>query len=168
MIIASWVYWLMAWYLVRAFFRGSTGKDQEFCPTVSLLKPVKGADEDLYENLASFCRQDYPNFEVLFGVAEASDSAVPVIRRIERDFPDLKIQLIVGPPVGINPKVSLLRHLSRHAQGEVLVASDSDIRVTPDYLARVVRPLKDPGIGLVSCLYSGRKAGNLMARLSGL
>jgi ceramide glucosyltransferase len=167
-VIASWVYWLMAWYLVRAFFkRGRRGRE-DFRPSVSLLKPVRGADEDLYENLASFCRQDYENFEVLFGVADASDPAIAVIRKIERDFPELRIKLVMGPSVGANPKVSLLRHLSQHAHSEVLVASDSDIRVTPDYLARVVRPLKDPAVGLVSCLYSGRKAENLMARMSGL
>src|ERR1043165_6003834 len=146
-IIASWFYWLAAWYLARAFFRAPPKTHETFNPSVWLLKPVKGAeggDEALYQNFASFCRQDYEDLEIVFGVADADDPAVRVIRRIERDFPQHRIRLIIGRSIGANPKTSLMHHLSLAASGEVLLMSDGDIRVSSDYCTRLIGPLADP------------------------
>ncbi len=179
LLAASWIYWLVACWLVRAFFHHATGEegptsatgpstpDTAF-PAVSILKPVRGLDPEAYENFASHCRQDYPNYEVLFGVASADDPVVPVVRRLQRAFPERSIRLIVAPPFGPNRKACLLHQLTAAARHEILVMSDSDMRVTPDYLTRVVSPLADAGVGLVTCPYVGGEVRSLPAGLEAL
>ncbi|MCX7671619.1 MAG: bacteriohopanetetrol glucosamine biosynthesis glycosyltransferase HpnI [Anaerolineae bacterium] len=179
LIFVSWLYWLVALGLVFAFFRppvnrrrsavnvlGST--DAENMPAVSILKPVKGLDVQAYQNFASFCRQDYPAYELLFGVADADDPVIPLIERLKREFPHLRIRLFIVRPTGANRKASLLQHLAEQARYDTLVISDSDMRVTPDYLRRVVAPLSDPTVGLVNCPYLGLAAQNLTAGLAAL
>jgi ceramide glucosyltransferase len=124
-------------------------------PPVTVLKPLKGPGLDLYANLASFCRQDYPTYQIVFGVEDARDPAVAVVQQIKRDFPHCDIALSVGWMPGANRKVANLRHMMRHARHGVLVMSDSDIRVRPDYLRTMVAPLADPAVGLTTCLYRG-------------
>ncbi|HJQ82974.1 MAG TPA: bacteriohopanetetrol glucosamine biosynthesis glycosyltransferase HpnI [Candidatus Binatia bacterium] len=124
-------------------------------PAVTVLKPLKGPGIDLYENLASFCRLDYPTYQLVFGVEDPRDPAVAVVQQLRRDFPDRDIVLSVGAQAGTNRKVANLRHMMRHARHDVLVMSDSDIRVRPDYLRAMVAPLADPAIGLTTCLYRG-------------
>lgn len=166
---AGWIYWLAALILVYDFFRPRKGADTGgFAPAVSILKPVKGLDYQAYENFASFCRQDYPQYEILFGVADADDPAVPVIQRLQQDFPNQQIQLIVKEAFGTNRKASLLHHLAGAARYDILVVSDSDMRATPDYLERVVAPLADAGVGLVTCLYKAGAPLNLTAGLETL
>lgn len=164
----SWVYWIFACWCVRAFFRNPQAADPNFCPPVSILKPVKGLDPQAYENFLSFVRQNYPEFEILFGVLDADDPAVPVIERLQQEFSEPNIRLIIADPLGTNPKVSILHHLVKEARYEVVAISDSDMRVTPDYLSRVVAPLANPKTGLVTCLYKGGEALNLAARLEAL
>lgn len=164
----SWVYWIFACWCVRAFFRNPQAADPNFCPPVSILKPVKGLDPQAYENFASFACQDYPEYEILFGVQDTEDPAVPVIQRIQRDFPQLNVRLITGPPVGTNPKASILYHLAAQARYQTLAMSDSDMRVTPDYLRRVVAPLANLEVGLVTCLYKGGEVQNLASRMEAL
>lgn len=149
----SWLYWISVWWGMRRFFRRDPGSSSEFAPPVSVLKPAKGLDDDAYENFASFCRQQYPLFEVLFGFAEPDDPAVPLVVRLQQDFPDLAIRTVVVPPNAANPKTSILAELSKQARHGVLVVADSDIRVAPNYLQRVVAPLRDSQIGLVTCPY---------------
>jgi ceramide glucosyltransferase len=168
LILASWCYWLAALILVYDFFRPRPDRVPDFAPPVSVLKPVKGADFEAYENFASFCQQDYPDYEVLFGVADASDPIIPVIERLRHDFPDRQIRLVVAAAWGSNRKASLLQHLAEAAEHAVIVVSDSDMRVTPAYLKRVVAPLADPQVGLVTCPYQGRRAMTLTARLEAL
>lgn len=129
-------------------------------PPVSILKPLKGVTPDLYANLASFCHLDYPSFQLLCGVRDARDPAIMVVQRLQQDFPACDITLIVNPEViGSNHKVSTLHHLSRQAKYDIFVISDSDVRVTPDYLRRIVPALSDPQVGqveqvgVVTCLY---------------
>jgi len=168
LIVASWIYWLVAWYLARDFFQPCSDPNSDFTPPVSILKPVKGLDAQAYQNFASFCQQDYPDFELLFGVADPTDPVIPVVERLQRDFPQRSIRLLVAEPVGANRKASLLHHLAGQARHEVLVISDSDMRVTPDYLRRVVAPLADERVGLVTCPYRGELPLTFTARLEAL
>lgn len=168
LVLASWIYWLVAWWWVRSFFRVRQQPEPAFSPPVSLLKPVKGLDVQAYQNFASFCRQDYPDYELLFGVSDPADPVIPVIGRLSRDFPGLKIRLFVVPATGPNPKAAALHALAAEAAHEVLVVSDSDMRVTPDYLRRVVSPLADPQVGLVTCPYRGENPRTFTARLEAL
>lgn len=169
LILASWLYWLVALYLVFDFFKlRPTIEDSSFTPPISILKPVKGVDAQAYLNFASFCRQDYPEYEIIFGVAEPTDPVIPIIDSLRRDFPDLPIRLIVVQPFGANRKASLLHELEQEARYEMLVVSDSDMRATPDYLRRVVADLADEDVGLVTCPYRGVSALSLAARLEAL
>ena len=156
LIFAGWLYWLVALVMVYDFFRRQPELHQGFVPPVSVLKPVKGVDSEAYQNFASYCQQDYPDYELIFGVADAADPVVPVIERLRRDFPKRPIRLIVAGTFGANRKASLLHHLASEAKHEVLVVSDSDMRATPDYLKQVVAQLADERVGLVTCLYQGQ------------
>lgn len=133
---------------------------------VSVLKPLCGDEPRLYENLRSFCEQDHPNYQILFGIRDASDAAVAVARRLQAEFPRRDIAVIVDPRVhGRNLKVSNLLNLLPHARWQRLVFADSDIAVGPDYLRSVTAPLARPEVGLVTCLYRGRSNGGLWSCL---
>jgi ceramide glucosyltransferase len=168
LIIISWVYWLIALLLVFDFFRSQSEPDAGFQPPVSVLKPVKGVDFEAYQNFASFCAQDYPDYELIFGVADPEDPIIPIIERLKRDFPERPIRLIVAAAFGANHKASLLHHLALKAKHEILVVNDSDMRVTPDYLKQVVSPLIDEQVGLVTCPYQGELPLNITAGLEAL
>ncbi len=129
---------------------------RQFQPGVSVLKPVRGVDPDMLTALRSQIVQDYPSFEVLFGVHDEDDAALPQIRKLQDEFPSNVIRVIVGHESGLNEKVGILKGLARHARYPVWVVNDSDIRVTPEYLSEVVAPLEDPQIGVVTCLYRPR------------
>lgn len=140
-------------------------------PSVTILKPLHGDEPGLELNLASFCRQAYAApVQIICGVHRADDPAVQVVRRIVRAFPDLRIELVVDGRIhGTNGKVSNLINMAEQIRHEVIVLSDSDIRVSPDWLSQVVDALDQPGVGGVTCLYSGRAdTGGLWARLSAL
>jgi ceramide glucosyltransferase len=129
-------------------------------PPVTVLKPLRGAEPGLYENLRSFCEQDYPVFQVVFGVRDASDPAIPVVERVMRDLPERDLALVVSDRViGANLKISNLANMYGSAKHDRLVIADSDMRVGRDYLATVLAPLADPAVGVVTCLYRGRAAG---------
>jgi ceramide glucosyltransferase len=157
-------YHLFEWFAAWWFFRRSARTLRALppgtpLPLVTVLKPLKGPGIDLYENLASFCRLDYPAYQIVFGVEDARDPAVAVVQQIRRDFPACDIVLSVGLLPGANRKIANLRHMMRQAHHDLLVMSDSDIRVRPDYLRAMVAPLvdpeADPRIGLTTCLYRG-------------
>lgn len=136
---------------------------------VSMLKPLHGAEPRLYENLRSFCRQDYPAFQLICGVHGADDPAIVTVRRLQAEFPDLDLKLIIDARLhGRNRKVSNLINIVQHARHPLLVIADSDISVGPDYLARVTPPLAMPGTGIVTCLYRGRALGGLWSRLGAM
>lgn len=123
----------------------------------SVLKPLCGAEPRLYENLATFCRQQHPCYQLVFGVRDASDPAIAVVRRLQADFPNCDIALAIDNSAhGSNPKVSNLINMLPHARHKHLVLADSDIAVPPDYLARVTAPLAQGATGVVTCLYQGR------------
>jgi ceramide glucosyltransferase len=151
------IYYLIALFSAWQFFRHTRDRsatNPNFTPPVSNLKPIRGLDPDAYENFASFCRQDYPEYELLFCVGEESDPAVPILEKLARDFPERRIRVLIGSGgTGSNDKVVKLARLVREAQHEVVVISDSDVRVQPDYLRTVVAPLSDPKVGAVTCFY---------------
>jgi ceramide glucosyltransferase len=125
-----------------------------FTPPISNLKPVRGLDPDAYENFASFCKQDYPEYEIIFCVGDDGDPSLPIIEQIKKDFPQTKIRVLFGSGrVAANDKVAKLARMSGEAAYEHLVISDSDVRVRPDYLRQVIAPMADPKIGAVTCLY---------------
>lgn len=124
-----------------------------FTPPISVLKPVRGLDPEMYAAFVSQVSQDYAEFEILFGVADEGDAAVPEIRRLQREFPDSAIKLIVGSEAAANAKVGVLALLAKHARYPIWLVNDSDIRVTSHYLCNVVAPLQDANIGIVTCLY---------------
>src|SRR5579863_1877828 len=137
------IYYVIVLYSSWQFFRRSGGSSQpestSYTPPVSNLKPIRGLDPDAYENFASFCRQDYPEYEIVFCVGDASEPALPTIQRLIRDFPECQIRVLIGSErVATNDKVAKLARLSAEAKYETVVMSDSDVRVQPDYLRTIV------------------------------
>jgi ceramide glucosyltransferase len=167
MALVSLGYYLAATIAALRFFtRERAKKLPDFTPPVSILKPVHGVDFATYENFASFCSQDYSAYEILFCVNELSDPAIAVIQEIMADFPDRPIRILSGAArLGSNRKVNNLALLAREARHEILVQSDGDVRVGPNYLREVVAPFRDPSVGVVSCLYRGVAQENLWAQL---
>lgn len=162
-------YYLLATTAALRFFRSRPPAQKNFAPPVSVLKPVRGLDREAYENYASFCRQEYPEFEIIFGVTEANDPAVPVIEKLIRDFPRSKIRLLIGAePLGTGDKVNKLCRMVREAQHEILIISDSDIRVASGYLYAVAAPFADPQVGAVTCLYRGITDGSVVSEMEAL
>ena len=162
-------YMLLATWEVRRFVRQPYARFAAR-PAVTILKPLCGDEPGLYENLRSFCEQGRRgDLQVIFGVREASDPAIPTVRRLIREFPDCDLTLVVDGRVrGTNFKVGNLLNMLAAARHDVLVISDSDIRVGPGYLDAVVGPLQDPAVGLVTCLYVGRPEDNVWSRLGAM
>jgi len=188
--LAACVYLLVSCWWVREYFRteklpkaAPTNTAQatvtgapvgvavtaEAPPPVSILKPVRGLDEGAYENFASFFHQDYPEYEILFAVAEEDDPAVPLIRHVIAEHPERPARLLTEiPPLFPNPKVNSLARLTEEAAYSWLVISDSDIRVRPSYLRQITAPLADPQVGMVTCCYRGVAPRTLTAKLEAL
>ena len=156
-------YCLCVWSAARFLREQGRAADKSVRPTlctpVSILKPLRGADPEMYESFRSHCLQDYPEYEIVFGVSDANDPAVQLVEQLKIEFPQRSIRLIICcQNLGANTKVSNLAQMAREARYEYLIVNDSDIRVESDYLRRVLAPLSDPAIGLVTCLY--RAVGN--------
>ena len=134
---------------------------------VSILKPVRGADPGFYTAIASHATQDYPEFEIIFAAGSLDDPAVPHIRKLQRQFPERAIRLIVRKTQAPNIKVGSLIDLEREARFDLIVVNDGDIGVPPDYLKTILGPLADPATGLVTCLFRTR-AESLPARFEAL
>jgi ceramide glucosyltransferase len=154
---------------VRFFRRERARRLPDYAPSVSVLKSVRGIDFGSYENFASFCRQDYPDYEILFAVNDDTDPAVPFIQRLMADFPRRGVRLFVGAEhLGANRKVNNLARLAQEARHEILVLSDGDVRVGPNYLREVVAPFADEGTGAVTCFYRSLAEKNLGAELEAI
>ncbi len=180
MALAPFAYYLLAIFASFQFFRAaksdaamdsdpSVRAASEFTPPISILKPIRGLDRETYENYASFCLQDYPEFEILFGVSDENDPAIPEIERIIRDFPSRSIRLLIGSePLGVSDKVNKLCRMTREARHEIILVSDSDVRVEPEFLRAVAAPFRDASVGGVTCLYRGLAGSSVPAILEAL
>ena len=138
-------------------------------PAVTVLKPLCGAEPGLYENLRTFCRQDYPEYQIVFGLGDETDPALAVVARLVAEFPTLPIDVVIDPRQhGHNRKISGLINMLEHARHDVLVMADSDTSVGPDYLTSVTAPLLDRKVGLVTCLYHGEPTRPVWSRLGAM
>jgi ceramide glucosyltransferase len=169
--VAPLAYYLLSLYCVVGYFQESrkpTPERPAFMPPASILKPVRGVDHQAYENFASYCRLDYPEYEIIFAVADPDDPVIPVIGKLQADFPSCSIRLIKGVArIGMNSKINSLCRLVQEAQYDLLVMSDSDVRVEPDYLRLAAAPFANSDVGVVTafcqCLSGGRIATELDA-----
>ncbi len=147
-------YYCYGIYAAIEFFSHPTKIDRDFQPPISILKPICGLDIDTYENFASFCQQDYPEYQIIFGVLDEGDPSVEVVKKIISDFPEIDICLVVSDrAIGTNLKVSNLANAQAKAKYSILLLADSDVRVGSNYLRRVIQPMRDPSVGVVTCLY---------------
>lgn len=152
------------WRLLR--FAGWARDESTQTPPVTVLKPVCGLDPDLFENLRSFCDQDYPVYQVIFGVSDRADPAVSVIEKLIHSLPEKDLSLVINDRlIGTNRKVSNLANMYELVKHDVLVIADSDMRVGTDYLRAVAAPLHDERVGAVTCLYTGIARGGLASVL---
>lgn len=147
-----------AYYLLcmvgAARFLQEKRSESDFSPPVTILKPLKGADPGIYEAFRSHCVQEYPEYEIVFGVADLVDPAAEAVRRLQQEFPQRAITLVqCSADAGANRKVATLREMLPHARYPFLIINDSDIRVEPNYLREVMRPMQDERVGMVTALY---------------
>jgi ceramide glucosyltransferase len=141
----------------------------DFTPPVTIFKPLKGLDEELDQNLRSFFQLDYPVFQMLFCVADPDDPAIDVVERLRAEFPDVDSQLVIGSPAfGLNPKVQSLAAMDRYRKYDVILISDSNVRVKPEYLRETACYLAEPGVGLVSNLFVGTGEAHTSAVMENL
>jgi len=136
---------------------------------VTLLKPLCGAEPSLYEHLKSFCVQDYPEYQIVFGIRDAADPALEIVRRLIAAFPQLQIDVVVNPRLhGSNFKIGNLINMLERARHDVLIIADSDVFVSRDYLDCVTAPLRDPAVGLVTCVYEDVPTSGIWSRLGAM
>src|SRR5579872_1517519 len=171
--VASIIYYVLSLWSAASFLRMRKAdrnlRPTQSTPPVSILKPLRGTDPEMYESFRSHCLQDYPEYEIIFGVSDANDPAIPLVERLKNEFPQRAIQLLIcRESLGTNTKVSNLSQMVRAARYEYFVVNDSDIRVQPDYLQRIVAPLSDSEVGLVTCLYRGIANETVGSRLESL
>jgi ceramide glucosyltransferase len=165
--IGSIFYYLYSLYATVVFFKQKQEIDPDFSPPLTILKPLCGLDWESYTALTSFCQQDYPLYQIIFSVQDSQDPSIGIIQKIQQDFPDLDIELVIrdretalGDRVlGINPKINNLANGATKAKYPILVLSDSDIQVEKDYLKTIIQPFADPLVGVVTCLYNSLTEG---------
>jgi ceramide glucosyltransferase len=171
--VSSLGYYAVCLWSASRFLRrkaaGEGARPTPAFPAVSILKPLRGTDPKMYESFRSHCLQDYPVYEIIFGVSDANEPAILLVEKLKAEFPQCAIRLMVcSENLGANTKVSNLVQMVRAARYEYLIVNDSDIRVGPDYLRRVLAPLADPTVGLVTCLYRGVANSTVGSRLEAL
>jgi ceramide glucosyltransferase len=159
---------LAGWGALR-FRRARRVAPGQHFPPVALLKPLCGMEPDLEANIESFFLQDYPSFEIVFGMRDGSDPALEVVRRLQDRHPQIPVRVVFsGPPSRPNAKVCSLEKMYGAAAFDYFIVSDSDVKVGPGYIREVIQPLLSPAVGLVTCLYRGVPADSLWSRLEAL
>jgi ceramide glucosyltransferase len=161
---------LCIWAAARfAALRTQTSAPENGFPPVSILKPLKGTDPEMYASLRSHCVQNYPAYEILFGITKSEDPAIPLVEQLIAEFPDHAIRLVrCDKHLGANGKVSSLAQLAAVAAHDFFLVNDSDIRVAQDYMRTVMTELQEPNTGLVTCLYRGVAADTVASKLESL
>jgi len=138
-------------------------------PPVSVLKPIHGMEAQLRQNIESFFRQDYPTYEILFAADEADDPALELVREISASYPQIPCRVMVtGKPPWPNPPAYCFYRMAEVAEHGILVTSDSDVEVAPNYLREVVAPMLSPEVGMVTCVYRGKNAAGFWAGLTAI
>ena len=169
MVLGATCYSFIALYATIQFRKRMPPGTYAFTPPVSVMKPLCGMDRELERNLESFCRQNYPCYEILFSVREETDEAVPIVHRLQENFPSIPIRLLViGPPRYLNAKVHGLEEMMKASSHDILVISDSDVRVEREYLRAVVAPLADSNVGMSTCLSRGVPGKSLWSLMESL
>jgi len=165
-VLAANAYYLLSIIAgLRFFSRRKVEATGDLRP-VTIMIPLHGADFRAYENYAALCRQDYPEYQIVFGTRDARDSSIPIVQKLIEDFPDRDIALVISDnTIGQNLKISNLQNMLARVKHERIVVVDSDIRVSRDYLRRVLAPLADERVGLVTCLYRAAETPDFGARL---
>lgn len=164
--VAADAFYLLSIVAARKFFFNRKADEIGELPPVSIMIPLYGADFKAYRNYSLFCRQDYPEFQIVFGVREREDSSIPIVEKLIADFPETDIALVVCPDViGTNLKVSNLENMLRLVKHEHIIIVDSDILVGPDYLRRITGELSGHRVGLVTCMYRAAEAPDFAAKL---
>jgi ceramide glucosyltransferase len=179
--LAHWFLWVAAipfiYYLIVIvsswrYFRAArrpVAQSVDFTPPVSILKPMRGEDLGAYENFASFCRQDYPEYEILLCVDPDDRAVMPLVEKLRSNFPEQEIRVLYGSGrVATNDKVAKLERMVGEARHEVVVISDSDVRVRPDYLRAVTAPLARQEVGAVTCFYVPTEEKSFTDRLQNI
>ena len=140
-----------------------------FSPPVTILKPIYGLDPDMLNCLRSFCQQDYPKFQVIFGLQNEKDPAIPFVKKVVEEFSNCEISFIINTELhGTNHKVSNLINMNPYIKYEYLLIADSDMRVSQNYLSQVMEPFSDEKVGVITCLYSGRSTGRITSKLNAM
>ena len=166
LISCSLVFYLACGWFTWQFFKTSTETDVDFTPPVAILMSVCGLEPGAWENWSSFCQQDHPDYQILFGVTDPQDPAIALLEKLVTTYPD-KVQVFPGlEPQGINHKDSNLNFLLQKTEREVIIFADSDIRVSSDYISRVIAPLANQEVGMVTCAFVGYNPRSLGAALA--
>ena len=170
--VAGSGYYVLCLWSVRTFLRDRRRQPAAaaaWTPPVSILKPLRGTDPEIYQSFRSHCLQEYPEYELIFGVSDPDDPAIELVERLQTEFPARDIRLTVCPKVlGMNLKVSNLVQMLPLARYDYLIVNDSDIHVDPDYLRRILGEFADPHVGMVTCLYRGVAGKTLGSRLEAI
>jgi ceramide glucosyltransferase len=151
--LAAAAYYLLAVVAAARWKATHPVRPSHSLPPLSVLKPIHGRDPRFFEAIFSHAAQDYPEFEILFGVSNPEDPALEDIYRLKHEFPERRIEVITASTSAPNAKVGVLAELARRARYSLLLVNDSDIVVDPGYFRAVTAPLEDPAVGLVTCLY---------------
>ena len=160
---------LCTWAALRFRAEAREPATASFTPPVSILKSLKGLDPHMYEAFRSHCQQDYPEYELLFGVADRNEPALEMVERVRQEFPARNLRVIECPQVlGMNGKVSTLAQMVPHAQYEHILINDSDIVAPPDYLRRVMSHFANEQVGMVTTLYRGLAGRTIPSRMEAL
>jgi len=171
LLTAAWVYQFLALVCLGRFFRPlpSSAPPVKTGPGITVFKPLKGLSPLSRECLTSFLTQDYPSYQVLFGVRDPDDPVLALLRELARSHPRCDLSVVICPEdLGLNPKISTLRQLMPRARYDLLVIADGDVLVGPDYLAQVAAAFRQPGVGLVSCPYRAGPSRTLGSALEAL
>jgi len=170
--ISSLIYYGVSSRSAAQFYAGqiaARSRALSFLPPVSILKPLKGTDPEMYKAFRSHCLQDYPQYEILFGVSEADDPALALVEQLKSEFPEREIRIVYCEQnLGTNTKISNLAQMLPQARFDHLLVNDSDIRVESQYLKSVIGPLENEMTGLVTCLYRGNASATLGSQLEAL